>query len=235
MRLTLPAITLLILTPLAATAQGSTGKYYKWVDREGQVHIGDRIPPEYADQQKLRVDEHGIAREVIAGTKTAEEKAAERRAEEALREAEARRRADRALLGTYTTIEEIDMHRDRRVELFRAQARVTELFLHNQQRQLDLMQRDAASYQPYNSDPDAPTVPSRLVNEIQETEALIERHESNLREYKDQERRIYERFERDIERFRKIKGLDRAASENQVEGNHTTVATTREGAQSVPE
>ena len=40
-------------------------------------------------------------------------------------------RADRALLATYQNVDEIVMHRDRRVELFQAQSRVTELYLRN--------------------------------------------------------------------------------------------------------
>lgn len=233
MRPTLPAIALLFLTPLAAdTVLAQAGKIYSWKDSEGQIHYGDSIPPEYAEQEKARVDEHGIAREIIAGKKTAEEIEAERRAEEERLAAEARRRADQALLVTYSSIEEIEMHRKRRVELFRAQARVTELFLSNQRQQLTIMEREAARYKPYSSDPDAPPIPSRLVDEIQETEALIDRQENNLQEYKNQERRIHERFERDIERFRILKGLDRAANTSD---SRTTIAAAREGAQSVPE
>ena len=236
MRSTLPAIALLLLTPLATeTAVAQSAKIYSWKDSEGQIHYGDSIPPEYADEEKARVDEHGIAREIIAGKKTAEEIEAERRAEQERQAAEARRRADQALLITYNSVEEIEMHRNRRVELFRAQARVTELFLSNQRQQLDKMEREAAGYKPYSSDPDAPEIPSRLVDEIRETEALIGRQQSNLQEYKDQERRIYERFQRDIERFRILKGLDRAANTGGGSDRPTTVAAAREGAQSVPE
>jgi hypothetical protein len=236
MRLTLPAITLFVLTALAAPpALGQTGKIYRWVDGDGQVHIGDRIPPEYADQEKARVDEYGVAREIIAGKKTAEEIEAERRAEQERLAAEARRRADQALLVTYSSVEEIEMHRNRRVELFRAQARVTELFLSNQRQQLEIMGREASRYKPYSPDPDAPAIPSRLADEIEETEALITRHEENLREYRNKERSIHERFERDIERFRTLKGLDRAANTAGKADTETTVAAAREGIQSVPE
>ena len=65
-------------------------------------------------------------------------------------------RADQALLATYLSVEEIVMHRDRRVELFQAQSRVTELYLRNLERRLTkLRSARPKSYQPYSEDPDA--------------------------------------------------------------------------------
>ena len=57
-------------------------------------------------------------------------------------------RADQALLSTYVSVAEIEMHRDRRVELFQAQARVTELYLRNLQRRLDQLKTEAGRFKP---------------------------------------------------------------------------------------
>ena len=54
------------------------------------------------------------------------------------------------MLATYLTIDEIVMHRDRRVELFQAQARVTELYLRNLQRRLDSLREEASKFRPYS-------------------------------------------------------------------------------------
>src|ERR1700761_6565617 len=42
------------LLPLAATAGAAPGARptYKWVDKDGVVHYGDHIPPEYAGQEQ---------------------------------------------------------------------------------------------------------------------------------------------------------------------------------------
>ncbi|MDH3551542.1 MAG: hypothetical protein OER22_02910, partial [Gammaproteobacteria bacterium] len=70
------------------------------------------------------------------------------------------------MLSTYVNVNEIEMHRDRRVELFQAQARVTELYLRNLRRRLDKLKSEAGRYKPYSSDPGAPTIDPDLVEEI---------------------------------------------------------------------
>ena len=116
-------------------------------------------------------------------------------------------RADQALLATYLTVEEIDMHRDRRIELFQAQSRVTELYLRNLERRLPQLKGEATSYRPYSYDPDAPMISQDLVADINETEATIARHQKNLQKFREDERQIVARFDGDINRFKKLKGL----------------------------
>lgn len=200
-------LTFVTLALLPLTALGQQGGIYRWVDENGQVHYGDSIPAQYADQPKQVVDDHAIPRRDIAGKKTAEEIAAEKRAEELKAKVEQQRRADRALLVTYQNVQEIEMHRDRRLELFKAQTRVTELYLANQRRQLNEMMERRKGYKPYSADPSAPMVPTDLVEQIKETENLIERHEQNLRNFREEEETIRQRFDGDIYRFKKLKGI----------------------------
>ncbi|MDH3428566.1 MAG: DUF4124 domain-containing protein [Gammaproteobacteria bacterium] len=191
--------------PVAASAQ--RGTLYSWVDDEGIRHYGDSIPAEYADKPKQVVNEHGVTVGHIEGRKTAEQLEAERVAQELATEIELQKRADQALLATYIDVNEIEMHRDRRVELFQAQARVTELYLRNLRRRLDQLRSDAGRFKPYNSDPGAPTIDPTLVEDINDTEAAIARHESNLKKYRQDEQQIKERFQIDINRFMALKGI----------------------------
>ena len=185
---------------------------YKYVDENGNLVFGDRVPPEAAERDKEVLNEHAIAVDTIRGRRTAEEIAAEAQAQklEASRKIEDRR--NRALLATYLTVDEIVMHRDRRVELFRAQARVTAMFLKNLEERLTKLETEASRYQPYSNDPDAPLVSPNLVEEIQLTRETIERHEGSLRKFKEHEQAIIERFDRDIRRFEELKGLATANS-----------------------
>jgi hypothetical protein len=199
------AITVLFLLPLAAGAQQRQA--YSWVDDEGVVHYGDSIPPEFADKPKNVINEHGITVDHIRGKKTPEEIEAERAAAELELQKELQNRADRALLATYQTVDEIEMHRDRRIELFQAQSRVTELYLRNLDRRLTQLKEESARFRPYSSDPSAEMVDPRLVKEIKETEATIVRHQRNLEKYQQDEREIVERFDGDINRFKNLKGL----------------------------
>ena len=208
--LAITALTLLLL-PMAALAKDNQ-KLYRWVDSDGHVHYGDSIPAEYAEMEKQVLNEHGVTVDTLGGKKTPEEIAEEERQLQLARELELRKRADQALLATYMSIEEILMHRDRRIELFQAQTRVTELYLRNLQRRLDDLMADASKFQPYSDDPDAPMIDRNLTDDIASTKETIERHENNLQRFKADETDIVERFAVDILRFKRIKGLDQQAA-----------------------
>jgi hypothetical protein len=208
MRLTFSSVILCALLPLTAAAQQQERGTFKWVDDEGVIHYGDRIPPEYADKPKQRLNDQGVAVEHLEGKKTEAQIAAEKKAAELEVQRELQRRADQALLNTYISVAEIEMHRDRRVELFRAQARVTELYLRNLARRLDQLKREAGRFKPYSSDPNAEAIDPSLVAEIKETETAIQRHEDNLSQFRNEEKQIRDRFEGDIERFKRLKGID---------------------------
>ena len=198
-------VALLLSLPLAASAD--EGKVFRWVDDAGQIHYGDSIPAEYAELPKDILNEHGIAVDLLEGKKSPEELEAERLETERMVARDKQLRADQALLATYLTVEEILMHRDRRVELFQAQSRVTELYLNNLARRLEFLRSESETYSPYSEDPDAPMIPEKLANHLRHTKDTIERHERNLKKYQSDEKQIISRFAGDITRFKTLKGI----------------------------
>jgi hypothetical protein len=206
-RKVITAIAFLALAPACVLAS-QTERVYKWVDEDGQVHYGDSIPPQYSDLPKQVLNEHAVKVQEIDGRKTEEQRAAEAAAAELEMQKELQARADQALLATYLSVEEIVMHRDRRIELFQAQARVTELYLRNLERRLTKLKRDAEKYRPYSEDPDAPLIDPGLVADINETQETIARHEQNLAKFQEDERTMVARFEGDINRFKTLKGVE---------------------------
>ena len=198
----------ILLSFCLAAGTAAAQKLYRWVDEEGVVHYGDSIPARYAEVERQVVNEHGITVDVLRAKKTEEELIEEARLEELRAEAELQRRRDQALLATYLTIDEIEMHRDRRVELFQAQARVTELYLRNLQRRLETLRKEASQFRPYNDDPEAPMIDPDLADDLQTTKETIARHEENLRKYESDEESIVARFDGDIDRFKELKGLN---------------------------
>jgi len=211
MRLRTAAIAILFLLPLAAGAQQRSS--YTWVDDEGVRHYGDRIPARYADKPKNVVNEHGVVVGHIEGKKSEEQLEADRKAAELEMQKELQKRADRALLATYQNVDEIEMHRDRRVELFQAQSRVTELYLRNLDRRLQQLKKESMRYRPYSSDPNAPMVEQKLVREIEDTESTISRHQQNLAKYQQEEQQIIRRFNGDIHRFENLKGISATSAQ----------------------
>lgn len=198
----------LLTLAVASAAMAQDVKVYKWVDEHGVTHYGDSIPAKYAELPKEVVNDHGVTIENLEGKKTEEQLEAERLEQERLARIEIERRADQALLATYLSVDEILMHRDRRVELFQAQARVTELYLRNLERRMHKLRTEAANFQPYSEQPDAPMIDDELADEIRKTKETIARHERNLQKFKLDEQQIIARFDGDITRFKRLKGID---------------------------
>ena len=205
MRKQVIAIALCLLVPLGADAQQT--RTYRWVDADGLVYYGDTIPAKYAELPKQVLNEHAVTVEYLEGKKTPEQIEAERVAEILRVVHELRLRADQTLLATYIDVGEIELHRDRRVELFQAQARVTQLYLRNLQHRLTDLQRETTRYKPYSVNPSAPIVDPGLVQDIQKTKETIDRHELNLLKFESDEQQIIERFDGDISRFMVLKGI----------------------------
>lgn len=111
------ALGLMILVSLPV--QAAT---YRWVDSKGKVHYGDVMPQQQSGLGHQELDRQGrVVREAPRTLLTPEEQ--RRRVEEAtartehLRRVEEQQRRDRALLSTYADETEIDLARDRALEL----------------------------------------------------------------------------------------------------------------------
>jgi hypothetical protein len=91
-----------------AQAEGS-GRIVKWKDEKGVTHYGDSIPPQYSDRDNSLMNKQGIT---IQHNKP---NAPQQNKEELLAQLEQEKK-DRALLGTFTNADEIDLTRDRNLE-----------------------------------------------------------------------------------------------------------------------
>ncbi|MDH5455277.1 MAG: DUF4124 domain-containing protein [Gammaproteobacteria bacterium] len=198
--------TLLALASSAVAAEEQ--KVFKWEDEDGNVYYGDSVPQQFAERPKEVLNEHGVTVAELEGRKTEEQLAQEQIDKERRERQEQQLMADRALLSTYLSVEEIVMHRDRRIELFQAQSRVTELYLRNLERRLKELREEASRYRPYSEDENAPMIDEGLAQDLRETKDTIDRHQRNLMKYESDEKQIVERFDGDIARFKRLKGID---------------------------
>ena len=124
----LPALSLLagaivVITMFAAAPAALAQKIVCWKDATGKVvGCGDRVPPEFQKNESKTLDNRGITRqtsvsaEEAARLKAAEDKKAALKIEEDRRIAE-QRRQDTALVNTYTAASEIDVRRDRELQV----------------------------------------------------------------------------------------------------------------------
>lgn len=194
--------------PRQAKPSGET-RTYRWVDKDGMVHFGDSVPPEYATNEKQILNEYGVPVATEDGAKTAEqramEKAAARRAAEERRQAILEARRDQVLLDTYLSVEEIEALRDRRIELIDTQIRVTENYLQGLRDILQRLQAEAAGFRPYNPDPEAPPIDERLAKELSNTMDSIALYEKNLVGTRERKAELLAQFDTDIKRFKELK------------------------------
>lgn len=108
----------LLCLPLLALPLQAAG-LYKWIDERGQVQYSDKPPqPQNIQRGSMeKLDRHGLLIRKIDPILTDEQRAAEaqRKAEE--EQVAEKRRRDNALLKSYTKPEEVDLLRDRALEV----------------------------------------------------------------------------------------------------------------------
>lgn len=103
-----------LLAPMA-----QAGKLVCWTDENGRKACGDRLPPQYAKQERQILDAQGRVVSTESRQKTSEELAEERRQAEAA-EAEKTRLAkqikyDKYLTQTFVTVQDLEASRDSRL------------------------------------------------------------------------------------------------------------------------
>ena len=110
-----------LIFPIAGMAQ--SGKIVCWKDGAGKViGCGDKLPPEYQGNATKELDSRGVTRKQVESVEEAnlrrarEQEAARIRAEEE-RKSLGQKRQDTALLETYSNENEIDLKRDRDLQV----------------------------------------------------------------------------------------------------------------------
>jgi hypothetical protein len=197
--------------PLAGQAQKThASKLYKWVDENGVVQYGDRIPPKYANRDRNVLNNRGVRIGFEEGEVTPEERAVlEAREAEAAALATAKAetaRRDRMLLETYLSVMDIEDLRNRRLELLESQIKVTELYLANLRKRLLTLQDEASVFKPYTVREGAPQIPENLALDISRTTASINLYEQTLSRTRNDQASLKTAFDSDIVRFRELKG-----------------------------
>lgn len=185
---------------------------FRWQDSEGNWHYGDRIPPEHSSAGHSVLNEQGVEVSRVAGEKTPEERAEERRRAELLAQQRKARDAallrDKVLLNTYLSVEEIEALRDRRIELVAGQIRITEVYLDNLRGKLLKLEQEASRFSPYSSDPNARPIDEKLARELSDTMDSILLYEENLAKSRQEQAELMAKFDADIDRFRQLHSMN---------------------------
>jgi Domain of unknown function (DUF4124) len=206
-KLLLSAAVLALLAGSAAAQSEKQKKLYRWVDKNGQVHYGDSVPAEYAEQDREVLNRQGVPVGREEGTVTPEEAAAKAVADKAARDEQKRKLRDRVLLQTYQSVQELEILRDNRLDLVDAQLTIQEQSLSNLRAQRAQIERMAARYAPANGTADAQPLPDEVAVDLERSANDIQTQEANLVRRRQERENIRQTFEADIERYKELRAV----------------------------
>jgi len=205
-KLMVPAL-LLALFAANAVAAEEKQKVYRWVDKNGQVHYGDSVPAEYAEQDRDVLNKQGVKVGREEGIITPEEAAAKAAEDKAARDEQKRKLRDRVLLQTYQSVQELEVLRDNRLDLVDAQLTIQEQSLSNLRAQRVQIERMAARYAPANKDASADPLPDEVARDLDRSANDIETQQANLLKRRQERENIRQTFEADIKRYQELRSI----------------------------
>src|SRR5689334_2249363 len=195
-RLHVFALASLCLAGTLAHAAGE-GVAYRWVDENGVVHYGDRLPPEYAKKESAILNKQGVEVRRNEAQRTAEQIAEDqKRAEAMLRQ----KQHDAFLLTTYTSVKDIEALRDERLDQIGGQRRAAEQYIEGLHSRLNNLQIRARNFAPYSDKPDARQMPDDLAEDLVRTLNEMRTQKNALEAKQTEENELRKQFAQDIER-----------------------------------
>ena len=196
---------LLVCIALAATAAlADKGVTYKWVDEQGVVHYGDRIPPQYAQKERSVLNSQGVEVRKLDAEKSAEQVAAEtRQQEEVLRE----KQHDSFLMTTYTSVKDIEALRDERLDQLKAQRAAAQQYVESLHSRLSSLQSRAMMFRPYSLKAGARRMPDDLAEDLVRTLNEMRGQMDAITVKAKEEGSLRDQFQADIERYRVLHGI----------------------------
>jgi phage-related minor tail protein len=185
----------------AAMSMNVEAKLYKWVDKNGQTHYGEVIPPEYADRDTKQLDNGRIKDR----SETFDDNRLNAVKKETPQDKEAKeaRRRDEALLNSFTTEKEIDLARDRSLLQIEARINSYTTLIKSAQTSLDDLHKE--------NDSRAKTgrpIPQSLTDDIAAAEARVAKLIKDMENSEKESAAVKARYEGEKQRFRQLKGLE---------------------------
>ncbi len=178
-------------------------KLLRWVDENGQVQFGDKIPPQYSKGGHEVLSGDGRVLQEVPREKTDEEVAAQLAAEklaiEQEKQAAIQAREDASLLRTYTSTEDIDRTLMQRVATIQAQINRDQSNVGVYDYELRTNLRNRARYIAEDE-----VVPHQVILNIDELRTRLKRLDDEIIKKKNLQLQIKEKLRADKERFLRI-------------------------------
>lgn len=200
---------LTIALALALTSTSASAEIYRWVDENGKVHYGDKIPAKYAKTEQQKLNKQGLTVETRQRQQTDEELEAIRREAEARqkqREKEVEQaRYDNFLRSTYPTLDSLDRARDDRMAIMDGQVRNAEKSKVDAEDALQVLEQRAKALTDQGK-----TVPTRLQDQIDAFRRTSDEAARRIGSVADEREKIARQFDADRARLAELLGQSNA-------------------------
>ena len=197
----------LVLSSFSAQA-----KMYKWVNEEGQMHFGDKIPEKYLVREYDELNDSGVVIRHKAAAETAEQKAEARRLEYERQKAalieKKKKQRDRVLLDTYTTKRDLILARDSRIEAVDSQIQLANTIIADSNKKVESMEQRVIDIKASNRE-----VPLYLYNQIDNEKEQVKVQSKVKKDYEKRRDQIDLQFNDYLQRFEVLKAEQKARRE----------------------
>ncbi len=184
----------------AAFSLNAEAKLYKWVDKNGQTHYGETIPPEYANSDTKVLEKNRVTdRKDGFDKQQQEESKIDPEVAKAAREA---KRHDEALVNTYSNEKEIDLARDRNLLQVEARINSYSTLLKSAQVSLADLRKESDDLTKQNR-----KIPPSLTEDLAEAEARVTKLQKDLDTSQKESETVKAHYEADKQRYRELKGV----------------------------
>lgn len=197
------ALLIITLFLMNGWASADSKRIKKWVDEKGVTHYGDVLSPEYAGEKTTEMNSQGITVKRKETTSNPKSKQADKAKEQTEQE-----RRDKALLGSFTTAREIDLARDRNLQMDRTNIQSLKLRLTDAEKRLEKTNASMAEFSK-NKKP----VPADLAEDRKNQQADISKIKEQIVKKQADMDETYARFENDKKRFIELKSGNSPADE----------------------
>ncbi|MDZ4262974.1 MAG: DUF4124 domain-containing protein [Pseudomonadota bacterium] len=182
-----------VLTLLIAVAPASfAADLFRWVDKKGNVHYTDRVPPEYVQNGYRVINQQGLTITTISAKKDDPD-------QKVSAEAKAQLERDRRLLTIYSNADEINATRDRKLAEIKNGISLRQDTLTLLERQFRDQTREAGDYEKQNE-----AVPETLVANINTTKKKINAYQDAIKQQQQLLLDTHKQYGEELQRYKKI-------------------------------
>lgn len=181
-------------------------KLYKWVDDKGVTHYGETIPPEYAGKDRTELNKAGRVinqKEILTPDERHAREQADAQKQADAEEALERRRRDKALLNTYSSVKEIDLARERNLQQVDARLNSISSQVKMASDKLVELQKESDGYTKANR-----KVPNSLQEDLQESQARLTKLQQDQERFRNEKSVVEARYDADRARYKELTGKE---------------------------